>query len=74
MHTYVSYLLSYIFLFSVAVSISFNQSTYIVNENEGLVEVVLVLNNSIGFDITVQVETDDNTATGEHLRSITTYY
>ena len=50
-------------------SISFNQSTYVVNENDGLVEVVLVLNNLTGFDVTVQVA-NDNTATGEHLRSI----
>ena len=48
-------------------SIRFNQSEYFVNENEELVEVVLVLSNSTGIDITVQVETVDDTATGEHV-------
>ena len=51
-------------------SISFNQSIYIVNENERLVEVVLVLSNSAEIDIIVQVGTNDKTATGEHLISI----
>ena len=63
------YLVTYI-LYSVAVSISFNQSTYIVNENKRLVEIVLVLNNSTGIDITVQVRTSDNTATGEQVPQI----
>ena len=51
-------------------SISFNQSIYIVNENERSVEIVLVLSNSAEIDIIVQVGTNDNTATGEHLISI----
>ena len=50
-------------------SISFKQSTYSVSENEGLVEIVLVV-NLIRTDITVQVRSSDNTATGEHLKSI----
>ena len=48
-------------------SISFNQSTYGVNENEGLVEIILVLSNSVAFNITVQVRTNDSTATGKHV-------
>ena len=63
------YLATYI-LYSVEVTISFNQRTYIVNEYEGLLQAVLVLSTSVRTDITVQVETNDNTATGEHL---TTY-
>ena len=63
------YLATYI-LYSVEVTISFNQRTYIVNENEGLLQAVLVLSTSkSSTDITVQVGTNDNTATGEHLRS-----
>ena len=46
-------------------SVSFNQSTYIVNENDGLVQPALVLNVSIATDITVEVRSSDNTATGE---------
>ena len=51
-------------------SVSFNQSTYIVNESDGLLEVVLVLNNSVAIDITVQVRTNDNTAIGKQTNSI----
>ena len=57
-------------IFSVAASISFNQSTYIVNENDRLVQVVLVLNKTVASNITVRVRTDDNTATGMHAESI----
>ena len=45
--------------------VSFSQSKYIVTENDGLVQPVLILNNSVATDITVQVRADDNTATGE---------
>ena len=46
-------------------SINFNQSVYIVNEDDGLVQAVLVLNSSTITNITVQVRTNDNTATGK---------
>ena len=55
----------FIFLYSLVVSVSFNQSTYIANENDGSVQAVLVLNNSVVTDITIQVRTNNNTATGE---------
>ena len=55
---------------TVAVSVSFNQSTYIINENDQLVQPVLVLNNSLATDITVQVMTSDITATGEYINII----
>ena len=61
-------------LYSVEVSISFSQSTYIVNEDEGLLQAVLVISTSVRIDITVQVGTNDNTATGEHLKSTTLDY
>ena len=50
--------------------ISFNQSTYIVNENDKLLQAVLVLNKSVASNITIQVRTSDNIATGEHTKSI----
>ena len=55
---------------TVAVSVSFNQSTYMINENDGLVQAVLVLNNSVATDITLQVITNDITATGEYINII----
>ena len=51
-------------------SASFNQSTYIVNENDQLVQPVLVLNDSLATDITVQVMTSDITATGDYINII----
>ena len=54
----------------IAVSVSFNQSTYMINENDGLVQPVLVLNNSVATDITLQVITNDITATGEYINII----
>ena len=65
-----SYVYKWLCIFSVATSISFNQSTYIVNENDRLVQVVLVLNKTVASNITVRVRTDDNTATGKHAKSI----
>ena len=55
---------------TVAVSVSFNQSTYMINKNDGLVQPVLVLNNSVTTDITLQVITNDITATGEYINII----
>ena len=66
-------MVSYV-LYSVEVTISFSQSTYIVNEDEGLLQAVLVLSTSVRTDITVQVGTNDNTATGEHLKPTTSDY
>ena len=43
---------------------------HIVNENDELVQVVLVLNNSVATNVTIQVKTNDSTATGEHTKSI----
>ena len=41
-----------------------------INENDGLVQPVLVLNNSVATDITLQVITNDITATGEYINII----
>ena len=59
-----------LYVTTVAVSVSFNQSTYIINENDQLVQPVLVLNDSLATDITVQVMTSDITATGEYINII----
>ncbi|XP_065894203.1 uncharacterized protein [Dysidea avara] len=47
-----------------AVSVSFNQSTYTVNEDEGPAQPVLVLSNPSSSDITVVVISSDGSATG----------
>ena len=46
-------------------SVSFSQPVYSINDNDGLMQAKLLLNMSVGVDITVQVRTNDNTATGE---------
>ena len=52
-------------------SVSFSQSVYVINENDGLVQAKLFLNNSVATYITVQVRANDSTATGEYTKSIT---
>ena len=53
------------FMCSVVISVSFNQSTYNVDENAGPAQPVLVLSNPSSTDITVQVFSANGTATGE---------
>ena len=45
-------------------SVSFNQSTYSVDEDDGAAQPVLVLSNPSSTDITVQVISSDDTAIG----------
>ena len=45
--------------------VSFNQSTYSVDEDDGPAQPVLVLSDPSSTDITVQVESNDITATGK---------
>ena len=59
-------------LASVATSIRFSQTMYSKAENEGPIEIKLVLNNTLPDDVTVQVVSNDNTATGRYT-SISTY-
>ena len=54
----------YIQLIYIAIKVTFNQSTYSVNENDGPAQPVLVLSNPSSTDITVQVNDTQNTATG----------
>ena len=44
---------------------------YIINENDGLVQANLFLNTSLATDITIQVRANDDTATGEYIKSLT---
>ena len=44
----------------------FNQSMYSVNEDAGPAQPVLVINNQLSTDITVQVTNTDRSATGEY--------
>ena len=45
---------------------SFNHSTYIIDEDDGSIQPVLVLSNPSSTDITIQVVNEDSTATGEY--------
>ena len=49
----------------VDITITFSQSTYNVNEDDGPVQPVLVLSNPSSTDITVQVRDTQNTATSK---------
>ena len=51
----------------IAITISFEQPTYIVNEADEKVEPVLVLSNPSSSIITVQVFSTDGSATGKQL-------
>ena len=61
----VIHLYMYDFVYLLVIAISFDQSTYTVNENGGPLKPVLVLSNSSTFDITVHIMNNDNTATGK---------
>ena len=52
-------------LYITAVSVSFNQSMYVINEIDRLLQPVLVLSNSVSKSVTVQVTSHNGTATGE---------
>ena len=54
------------FSLRLATTVMFNQSMYNVDEDAGSVQLVLVLGNPSSSDITVQVITEDGSATGEY--------
>jgi len=58
-HVYISLILP------IAITVSFNQSTYSVDEDDRPAQPVLVLSNPSSSDITVQVFSTDGTATGK---------
>ena len=51
----------------LAITISFSESIYNVNENDGQVELMLVLSYPSSSDITIRIDTIDREATGETL-------
>ena len=53
--------------FATSLKVSFNQSTYSVNEKDGVLQPVLVLSESSSTDITVRVRDRSNTATGKYV-------
>ena len=55
----------FVIIYTVAINVTFDQSTYNINEDDGPVQPVLVLSNPSSTDITVQVRSRDITATGE---------
>ena len=65
MHTVLCYhIIYYVSVYHTATTVSFNQSMYIVIENEGPVQPVIVLSNPSSTDVTVQVTDRGGTATG----------
>ena len=61
------------FLFLLAITVSFEQSTYSVNENAGPAQPVLVLSDPLSTDITVSVYNTDGSATGEYCSILINY-
>jgi len=51
--------------FATSLTVSFSQSTYRINERDGLVQPVLVLSNSSSITIAVEVRDKSITATSE---------
>ena len=51
--------------YSLAIVVTFEQSTYSVDEDAGPAQPVLVLSNPSSTDITVQVSDTENTATSK---------
>ena len=49
----------------VVTIVNFEELTYSVDENDGTVELVLLLSDSLSTDVTIQVVTTDGSATGE---------
>ena len=55
----------YTLFYTVAINVSFNQSTYSIGEKNGPAQPVLVLSNPSSTNVTVRVRSNDITATGE---------
>ena len=49
----------------VDIVVNFEELTYSVDEDDGTVELVLLLSDSLSTDVTIQVVTTDGSATGE---------
>ena len=53
------------FVFYLVITVGFNQSTYRVNEDDGSIQIFLVLSNPSSFVITADVFSTSDSATGE---------
>jgi len=51
-------------LFYLDIVVNFSQEIYVVDEDNGLVQLELIFSNPSSFDITIQVMTTDTTAVG----------
>ena len=54
-----------VFVFHLASTVEFNQSTYRVNEDDGSIQIFLVLSNPSSSVITADVLSTSDSATGE---------
>ena len=59
--------MSLCFTFYSLANVSFEQSAYSVDEDNGPAQPVLVLSNPLSTDIIVQVNATDGSATGQYL-------
>ena len=57
----------YTFVCLLAAFLSFGQSRYIINENEGSVELLLILSNQLQYTITIQVFDATGLASRKHI-------
>jgi len=57
-----------IIVVSTSILLKFNQLTYSVDEDDGLVQTTLVLSNPSSTDITVQIIDTADTATGKYYK------
>ena len=51
---------------SLAITVNFNESNYVIGENDGQVEPKLILSNPSSTNITIRVDTIDIGAIGEY--------
>ena len=61
-------------IFYSPATVSFEQSTYNVNEDNGLTQLILVLSNPLSTDTIVQVNNSNGSATGKYLNNHYYYY
>ena len=59
-----TYAIHYPMYVCVAITVRFNQSTYSVTENSGMIQLFLILSSPPFFNETVQLITNDDTAIG----------
>ena len=62
------------YLVPIAITISFDQLKYFLNENNGSVELKAILSNPSATDITVQIIINDGTAISKYARTHTCMY